>query len=68
MIKVIVNNGWYTFSITGHKYYSRDDEIKLHGKNKFVSYVKNLYSGNGSVSFKIDNFDKRTTEKFLIDC
>lgn len=68
MIKVIVDNGWYTFSTTGHGYYSRNDEIKLHGKNKFLAYVKDLYKGAGAVSFNIDNFDQHTNKNVLINC
>ena len=62
MIKVIVDNGWYSFSISGHGYYNRSDEVKLHGKNKFMKYVKNFYKGNDHVSFEIHNFDQFTTK------
>ena len=68
MIKVIVDNGWYTFSTTGHGYYSRDDQVKVHGKNKFLVYVKDLYRGAGAVSFNVNTFDQRTTKNVLINC
>lgn len=68
MIKVIVDNGWYTFSATGHAYYNHNDEVKLHGKNKFLSYVKDLYKGVGIISFNIDNLDQRTNKNVSINC
>ena len=68
MIKVIVDNGWYTFSRTGHAYYNRNDEVKLHGKNKFLKYVKDLYSGTGIVSFNVNNFDQRTNKNVSVNC
>lgn len=68
MIKVIVDNGWYTFSPTGHAYYNRNDEVKVHGKNKFLKYVKGLYEGAGLISFNIDNFDQRTNKNILVNC
>lgn len=36
-----VDNGWYTFSPSGHAFYSRADELKLHGKRKFIEYLAN---------------------------
>jgi len=28
-----LDGGWYSFSPSGHKYYTRNDEIKVHGYN-----------------------------------
>ena len=36
-----VDNGWYTFSPYGHAFYSRVDELKLHGKKQFMKYLVN---------------------------
>lgn len=36
-----VDNGWYTFSPSGHTFYSRADELKLHGKKQFMEYLIN---------------------------
>lgn len=36
-----VDNGWYTFSPSGHTFYSRADELKLHGKKRFMEYLVN---------------------------
>ena len=67
-IRVTVDNGWYSFSVSGHAYYSRGDEVKLHGKNAFVKYVKDFYKGNGPVCFNVHNVDQFTTKNVLINC
>ena len=36
-----VDNGWYTFSPSGHAFYSRADELKVHGKKRFMEYLVN---------------------------
>lgn len=36
-----VDNGWYTFSPSGHTFYSRADELKLHGEKRFMEYLVN---------------------------
>ena len=67
MIKVIVDNWWYKFSPSSHYYYTSSDVVKLHGKDQFVSYVKDYYKGKGSVSFQVDNIDYLTSEELTIN-
>ena len=55
-----VDNGWYTFSPSGHAFYSRTDELKLHGKKQFMEYlvdnmatvlVKSVYGEERVISY-----------------
>lgn len=55
-----VDNGWYTFSPSSHAFYSRADELKLHGKKQFMEYlvdnkatawVKSLYGEEKVISY-----------------
>lgn len=55
-----VDNGWYTFSPSGHAFYSRADELKVHGKKRFMKYlvdnmatvlVKSVYGEEKVISY-----------------
>lgn len=55
-----VDNGWYTFSPGGHAFYSRADELKVHGKKRFMEYlvdnkaialVKSVYGEEKVISY-----------------
>jgi len=62
-----LDGGWYSFSPSGHKYYTRNDEIKVHGYNNLCKELESrgLFSISTRGYIGIAEYAGKQPEKFF---
>lgn len=62
-----LDGGWYSFSPSGHKYYTRNDELKIHGFENLCKELKSrgLFSISTPGYYGISEYIGKQPKKFF---